>query len=142
MYSSIDDLKKIIPEQKLIQLTDDENLGTINQDRITEAIKDADSEIDTYCEKLYEVPFSPVPQIIKKLSVDITAFNAYSRRPEVVEIPETINARYVNAISLLRRIADGTVSIGNLQQSAPEDSKGEVLTAGGQVFTRDSLKGF
>jgi len=38
MYCVLDDLKKNIPEEILIQLTDDEGLGTVNQTRIDEAI--------------------------------------------------------------------------------------------------------
>jgi len=109
-YSTLDDLKKLIPEEILVQLTDDEETGSVNQARIDEAIAQADAEINAYCSPRYEVPFSPAPELVRKLSVDIAIYNLYSRRAE--EIPATRSERYKNAIRQLEGIAKGIVSLG------------------------------
>ncbi len=109
-YSTLDDLKKLIPEEILVQLTDDEETGSVNQVRIDEAIAQADAEINAYCSPRYEVPFLPVPDLVRKLSVDIAIYNLYSRRAE--EIPATRSERYKNAIRQLEGIAKGIVSLG------------------------------
>lgn len=142
MYSTIDDIKKLIPESTLVQLTDDERLGTVNQTRVDEAITAADTVINGYCGKKYSVPFAIAPDMVKALSVDIAIYNLYSRKVE--EIPSTRETRYKNAISVLKGISDGTISIGidpepaATTQGAPETNK----TESDRVFTRDKLKGF
>jgi phage gp36-like protein len=141
-YSTLDDMKKLIPEDALIQLTDDEGLGTVNQTRVDEAIAQADAEIDSYCGGRYSVPFSTVPEIIKKLSVDIAIYNLYSRRVEV--IPELRAERYRNAIRQLEGISKGLISLGiDPAPSASQDRRAETNKATDEnVFSRDSLEGF
>lgn len=141
-YSTLTDIKKLIPEETLIQLTDDEGLGVVNQTRIDEAIKGADSEIDSYCGGRYKVPLSTVPDIVKKLSIDIAIYNLYSRRVE--EIPQTRAERYKNAIRQLEAISKGVVSLGiDPQPSASIDGRAETNKETDEnVFSRDKLEGF
>jgi phage gp36-like protein len=141
MYSTLDDIKKLIPEEVVIQLTDDENLGVVNQTRIDEAIASADGEINGYCGARYTVPFSTVPDIIRKMSVDIAIYNLYSRRLE--EIPETRADRYKNAIRQLEGIAKGVISIGESIAPPAETGGAECnKTESDRIFTRDKLTGF
>ena len=137
-YSTLTDIKKLIPEGSIIQLTDDENLGAVNQARVDEAIAQADAEIDSYCGSKYTVPFTTVPDIVKKISVDIAIYNLYSRRVE--EIPETRADRYKNAIRQLEGIAKGLISIGEsitppAETGGPEANK----TDDDRTFTKDNL---
>lgn len=142
MYSTLTDIKKLIPEDTVIQLTDDENTGAVVESRVTEAIAQADAEIDSYCGGKYSVPFTTVPDIVKKISVDIAIYNLYSRKVE--EIPETRADRYKNAIRQLEGISKGTISIGEATdptpaaQGGPETNK----TESDRIFTRDNLGGF
>jgi len=53
--------------------------GVINDDWIGEAIEAADASIDVNCEKYYTIPFSPVPKIIKKWSVQLAICWLYHR---------------------------------------------------------------
>lgn len=142
-YSVLNDLKKLIPEETLIQLTDDEGYGITNQTRIDEAIAQADAEIDSYCGGKYSVPFAaPAPDIIKKISVDIAIYNLYSRRVEV--IPETRTERYKNAIRQLEGISKGVISIGeDPAPSAPAEGGVKTnKTNDDRTFTKDKLEGF
>jgi phage gp36-like protein len=149
MYSTFDDIKKLIPEETIIQLTDDENLGSVNQSRIDEAIAQADSEIDSYCGGRYTVPLGGtapgeiVPDIVKKISVDIAIYNLYSRRVEV--IPETRAERYKNAVRQLEGIAKGTVSIGEAAAPPATTAEGGVegnRTDEDRIFTKETLNGY
>ena len=141
-YSMLVDLRKLLPEEALIQLTDDEDLGTVNQERIDEAISGADAEIDAYCGTRYTVPFSTVPEIISKLSADITIYNLYSRR--VDEVPPVRAERYKAAIKRLEGISKGLVSLGIAQVSASTESGGVEtnVTDDDRIFTRDTMEGF
>ncbi len=121
-YCTLDGIEKLIPEVALIQLTDDEDTGAVVPDRITEAIAQADAEIDSYCSARYTVPFASPPPVIKKFSVDIAIYNLYSRRVE--NIPETRSERYKNAIRQLEGIAKGLIALGM-------DPEPEAATGGG-----------
>lgn len=141
-YCTLTDIEKLLPTETIIQLTDDENLEAVNQSRVDEAIAGADAEIDSYCGSKYSVPFATVPDIVKKISVDISIYNLYSRRLE--EMPETRSDRYKNAIRQLEGIAKGIISIGeDPEPAAPTQGGVETnKTESDRVFTRDSLNGF
>jgi phage gp36-like protein len=142
MYSTLDDIKKLLPEETIIQLTDDAGIEDVNEGMVTEAIAQADAEIDSYCGIKYSVPFATVPDIVKKISVDIAIYNLYSRRVE--EIPETRAERYKNAIRQLEGISKGIISIGESPEPAvPTQGAAEVnKTENDRIFTRDKMEGF
>ena len=109
MYCTEADLLKQISEAELISLTDDEASGAIVDEVVNRAIADADAEIDTYCVSRYTVPFETVPDIIRKISVDIAIYNLYARRRGA---PDDRKDRYTNAIRFLEAVSKGDVSIG------------------------------
>lgn len=151
-YCTLDDIKQLLPEDVLIQLTDDEalNPAAINPQtpahapiigRVEEAIETADAEVDGYCAVKYTVPLSPVPTVVSKLSVELAIYYLYSRRT----IPEKIEKRYDKAVARLKDIARGLLTLGVDPEpvaSATADSAATNKTTGERVFTRDSLKGF
>ena len=129
-YCTLTDLKKVFPEEKIVMLTDDDNTGMVDETRLNEAIAQADADIDAYCGSRFELPFSPVPDIIRKISVDITIYNLYSRRLD--EIPKTREDRYRDAVKKLEGISKGTISIG---EDPRPDPSGYI---GGPEADRDS----
>jgi phage gp36-like protein len=141
-YSTLDDIKKMLPDELIVQLTDDEATGAINTSRVDEAVSQADAEIDSYCGERYSVPFSTVPDIIKKISVDVAVYNLYSRL--VREMPEVRAERYRASIKQLEAIAGGKISLGT--DPAPQaHSEGRAETnrpTDENVFSREKLKGF
>lgn len=141
-YSTVDDIKKMLPEELIVQLTDDEATGAINQARADEAIAQADAEIDSYCGERYGVPLSPVPEIVRKLSVDIAIYNLYSRL--VKDMPEVRAERYRSAIRQLEAIAKGNISLGvDSEPKASKSGRAETNKAEDEnVFSREKLKGF
>ncbi len=141
-YSTLDDIKKLLPEETIIQLTDDENLGVVNQGRVDEAIAQADAEINSYCASKYTVPFTTVPAIAKKISVDLAIYNLYSRKVDI--IPETRAERYKNAIRQLEGISKGTISLGvDPAPAATTEGGAETnTTTSDRTFTKDSMEGF
>lgn len=117
-YSTLTDLKKILPEESLIQLTDDDNVGTVNEGRVTEAISQADGEIDAYIGGRYSVPLSTVPAIIRRCSCDISVYILYKRRVEV--IPETRATSYKDAIRVLEQIRDGKMPLPTISEGSSD----------------------
>lgn len=141
-YCTLIDLKNLIPEDVIIQLTDDEGVGVVNEARVTEAIAQADAEIDSYCGVKYTVPFTTVPDIVKKISVDLAIYNLYSRKVE--EIPATRSDRYKNAIRQLEGISSGKISIGEDPAPTGSSESGAEVNVGSEdrIFTREKLAGF
>lgn len=142
-YCTIEDIKALLPEADLVQLTDDEGAGTINAQRLEEAIAQADADIDSYLSAKYTVPLTPVPAVAKKLSVDIAVYNLYSRRLE--GIPETRSDRYKNAVRMLEGMAKGTISVGAETAPSPAGDAGgpgATRTADERTFTKTTLGGF
>lgn len=141
MYCTLADITALIPEQTVINLTDDSGIGVVEQSAVDAAISDADAEVDSYCAARYQVPFSPVPAVIVKVSVDIAVYNLYSRCAE--KIPESREARYKNAIALLKEIAKGVVTLGQVPapETTPQGSGRPEITSNPRLFTRDTLRG-
>ncbi len=140
MYITLEDIKKLLPEEIIIQLTDDENTGAVNQARVDEAIKGADAEINSYCATKYAVPFTTVPDIVKSLSVEIAIYNLHKRRT----ISEEIEKRYDKAIAKLKDISRGLITLGVDPAPAATTEGGAETnkTESDRVFTRDSLRNF
>jgi phage gp36-like protein len=141
-YSTLDDIRAQIDESKLIQLTDDEGSGTVAEHRVTGAIEDADQEIDGYIGAGRQVPLSPVPPVIRKLSTDIAVYNLYSRRDTV---PEGRLERYRAAVRFLEQVAAGKISLGanDPEGSPPETGSPRMAEENPErAFSRSTLHGF
>jgi phage gp36-like protein len=139
-YSMQADLLEQISSDKLTQLTDDADTGSIDADVIARAIADADAEIDGYCGTRYTVPFTTVPAIIRKVSVDITIYNLYARRKGA---PDDRQKRYDNAIKFLANVSKGLISLGaDDPDSVPADTNTPEITQSDRIFTRDKMDGF
>jgi len=139
-YSTETDILDQLDEDILIQLTDDADTGEVDDDKVSRAIADADAEIDSYCGVRHTVPFSTVPAVILKLSVDIAIYNLYARRKGA---PEDRKTRYDNAIRFLKDVAKGLATLGgdDPDGTPPESHKPDIDQAD-RIFTRDKMKGF
>lgn len=132
-YAVQNDILEAISSDELVNVTDDAGAGVVDADAVTRAIADADAEINTYCATQYTVPLSPVPDIVRKLSVDIAIYNLYGRRRGATDDRKQ---RYDNAIALLRRIADGSVSLGVAAPDPDEEGGPEATQSGSdRIFT-------
>lgn len=103
-YCTQTDILLQIPEAIIARLTDDSaSLSpSIDSDKVTRAIADADALIDSYCESSYTVPFETVPDLIRKISVDLSIYNLYSRKES---IPAERKERHTTALTLLDEVA-------------------------------------
>jgi phage gp36-like protein len=137
-YCSLADLKKQLNETVLINLTDD-NGESIQEDKIDSAITDAAAEIDSYAQAQYAVPFNPIPEMIRKISVDIAVYNLFSKRGFDEEKEKNIVSRYKNAVRFLENLAKGVVGFGKAEAPPPAAT---FITSNPQVFSRNKLQGF
>ncbi|MDA8170314.1 MAG: DUF1320 domain-containing protein [Nitrospiraceae bacterium] len=143
MYCQITDIQNVLREDALIELTDDENLGQINEGRVNECIARADATINAACSSKYIVPFAaPVPDLVRMLSEDLAIYYLYSRRGEA--IPESVGEKFKAAKSDLLNIAKGIINLGVADAAAPAVDETEIgvnTSTDGRVFTDDNTPG-
>lgn len=136
-YITKTDIIEAIPQDLLIQLTDDEGLGSVNDSRVDAAIEDAEGEVNGYLSTRYSTPLSPAPAAVKKFTVDIAVYNLFARR---LGAPEDKETRYRNAIKFFENASKGLVSLG---ADAPEPENSSVdFRSGTRAFTRGKMEGF
>jgi phage gp36-like protein len=140
-YCTEDDILLQLDRDTLIQLTDDDNEGKIIDDHVTAAIADADAEIDAHCQGRYDIPLSPVPAMIKKISVDMAVYHLYSRRHDV---PEIRKDRYKNAIKFLEKVMKGEITLGATTPTVTTTNQPVRVTTSkdDRTFTMDTMEGF
>ncbi|KUG22372.1 phage protein [hydrocarbon metagenome] len=140
MYCTLADIKKALPEDLIIQLTDDDNIGEIITANVMQAIASADAEIDGYCAVKYSVPFVTVPAVVKALSVEISIYYLYKRRT----VPEKIEKAYDKAVARLKDISRGLLSLGVDPPPAASttDCAESNKTVSDRIFKMDKMKGF
>lgn len=154
-YCTLTDIRGMMTEDVLIRMTNDEELTVTLIDpnnsahanmlaRVNAAIAKADSTIDSKLRDRYNLPLSPLPDVIRDCAVDIAIYNIYTRK--MPEAPASRKDRKDDAIRTLERIAEGKQSIG---ENTPPDAQAASLdsiiastTVSDRVFTRKSLEGF
>ena len=133
-YCTQDDILNQISEDDLIQLTDDDDAGEVDTDKVSRAIDDAEALIDSYCGTKYLVPFSTVPDIIRSQAVEIAIYDLFARR---MGAPEERKQRYDDAIRFLKDVAGGKASLG--VQPPPDPPGDDNYTGGSQVSVRTKI---
>lgn len=140
MYCAKADIRDLLEEQQLVQLTDDENTGEVNDARVDKAIADACGEIDGYLGSRYPLPLATVPAIVRKCAVDIAIYNLFSR---ILGAPEERRNRYKDAVAFLAKVGSGAISLGaGDPDGTPKPSEAPRMTGAGNVFGRGRMRGF
>jgi phage gp36-like protein len=106
-YCTTDDLKKALPEEKLIELTGGGE--SIDTDVTDFAILAADRTVDAYVGAVRTVPLTSVPGLIRDLSVDLAIGWLFGR--SLADVPEEWQGRRQAAVATLRDIRDGQVRL-------------------------------
>lgn len=111
-YLNEDILGKYISNDELIKLTDDENFGSINPERLNEAINAASNEFENYLRDVYDIAQFPtsLPEMLIQLLADLTIYNLYKRRYRL-DMPESITEIYKMAIDKLLKISRGEMQL-------------------------------
>jgi phage gp36-like protein len=150
MYCSYTDIIQFKSVTEIVDLVNDENLPYSEIDlsdlscrcreRIDEAIKAADAEIDGYLRQRYSVPLSETPVLIKYNSISLALEYLFFRRmPD--KIPEAIITDAKSKRQMLKNIAGGFIGIGaeivNSKPAAGTYKSNKENT--NKVFTKDIL---
>lgn len=137
-YATVKDMVARFSELEVIQLTDRNQDGLIDEDVAAVALADATAEIDAYLGR-FKRPFTDVPPILKRLCCDIARYRLTAANG--VLITDEIRNRYkIDVLDLLRAMAKGEVQLG-VDDSGQEVAAGEdgivFVNGKNKVFGRD-----
>lgn len=139
IYCTLADIEA--PEQDLIELTDDNNFGVVNQVAVDKAIASAGELIDGYLRGRYTLPLHPQPSgLLSPLAAVIALRRLYGCRPRLA-IPESLADEYKNCLKTLELISSGKITLDceTDQVSVVPESCGPQSSTPGRIFTRDTL---
>lgn len=140
MYATQTDLEERFGLAELVMLTDrsEPATGEVDVTVVTRALTDADAEINAYLSARYPVPLATAPTVVVRIACDVARYFLYEDR-----VTDLVRKRYEDAVSLLKGIAAGKVSIG------PDPAGDQTPVTGGasfsgkpRVFDRDTMGGF
>jgi phage gp36-like protein len=110
------DLVSAVGNSLLAQLFSDGG-GGISAALVTEAIADAEADVNTILGPGYTVPMTgSIPRVVKRCCVDLAIFYGYERKPEFRRPQSSDNPeqkRYDRAQKMLRELKSGERSMGS-----------------------------
>lgn len=109
-YCTLEDIETHTSTPTLIQLTSDDGQEAIDHIVVQEAILYSSTLIDGYLRGRYSLPLNIHFPLLRILAIDLSIHRLYSRRMRN-EMPEVIENAYKNAISTLRDIQKGIISL-------------------------------
>ena len=109
-YCTIEDIETQTSTPTLIQLTSDDGQEEVNRVVALEAILYSSTLIDGYLRGRYSLPLDAHFPLLRILAIDLSIYRLYSRRMRN-EMPEVIQKNYDNAISTLRDIQKGVITL-------------------------------
>ncbi len=139
-YCAINDIKQLISEQQLIELTDDTAVE-INTTAVDSAIIYADTLINGYIRGSYTLPFDTTPGIIKNISAELALYKLYKKRFGD-DMPDTRQSSYNENIKLLKDIQKGIIDLGIQDTQATIERKSTIFinkTDTDRVFSKDLM---
>jgi phage gp36-like protein len=139
-YSSQTDIERRLPLRFLQQLTDDANGLIVDTDVIADAIADADSTIDSFCRGKHDLPFSPVPDSVKRWSAWLAIYNLYNRRVDL-QVPVQVKGKYDLIVTELKAVRDQKIYINDTTSDANTANFYKIKTKQSQpIFQTNSSK--
>lgn len=137
LYCSKQGLIDRFSEDELVQLTDRDGLGIINDEVLNRAIEDASTEMDAYLSR-FNFTADTLPKSLKPLACNIARYYLYDEDPS-----EHITKRYEDAIRFLSKVNKGEITIGTTTEDTQVTTNDlpEIQSAG-SVFSRSKSTGF
>lgn len=123
---------------ELIQRTDKfvPYTGAVVDAVLSRAIADADAEIDGFVGARYSLPLpDPVPPVLVPVACDIARYRLYDDA-----VPDVVRQRYEDAVSRLKDIAAGRLTLGIEPASTTPASAGVRFRSRDRVFSDDLLE--
>ena len=128
-----------ISAPELVQLTDDTNSGSTNDQVIADVLTEASALIDSYCRVRYTVPLQSSDQV-KGLCLTLAEYFLYLRRKRV---KPDVRQSYEDAIAFLKDVSSGKAGLDQPATATPQSGGGDVqVTEIEERFSDDNLTGY
>ena len=121
-------------ELELIQLTDREGVGEINDVILQQAMDDATNDINSYLHGHYQLPLPSVPVVLTRLSCDLTRYYLFDS-----SVTEQVEKRYKAVIHYLEQVAKGTILLPVDASNVSTTENVAILESAGKQFGRAPL---
>ena len=134
-YATTEDMIQRFSREELQSVAFSEVPAGIDEDKVSTAIADATSEINSYLVSRYELPLFEVPAIIKSVCCDLARYRMFAN-----QATEEINTRYKDRITWLRSVAKGQAGLGiSEKQNNTSAAVTVVKTSADRIFTHNTL---
>jgi phage gp36-like protein len=115
-YCTLADLKAHMPEEEILQITDQHDTDEIDEEKIDEYIRRADSTIDGYLRGRFSLPLTTVPGDIRNISIELAIYYMYKSQLALT-LPEAAKKNFSDSMSMLKDIQSGRFSPFEVQQN-------------------------
>ena len=106
-YATKADMVLRFGAQELIQITDRERIGDIDDSVLDRAIADAEAEINASLQDRYALPLTTVPPLVTRIACQLIRYFLYDNGA-----PENVSVSATEARAVLKGIAAGTLRLG------------------------------
>lgn len=139
-YATQADIMAVYGEDALVIVADRAGDGEIDAAAVNQALAAATSLIDAHVGVRYMTPLATVPDLVRDLCIDITLYKLATEGNGLTEEKRT---RYEDALSLLKRIADGKANLDlPLPEARPKSAGAVIVSSQPRQFGRDRMRGF
>jgi len=118
-YATIDDIFARYEPIGTLVGSEDLQVSSVNVSSIF--LADAESLVDAFLARKYQVPLSPVPSFIKQVTADLAIFNILT--DHLPRKPDFFQPRYDRAMDMLLMIASGTIVVASATTVASGDQE-------------------
>ncbi len=145
-YIVLQDLLDELGEDKLVQLTDNDETGEVNQARVDKAIEYARGVFDSFARARYSIPV-PVTPMVKSINLDLAVFHLFKSLATIDEGVYKIRKNTNDAaIQLLNAINQGkaALDVPAIEETIdnPATSDRILTNKSNAKFTDSKLSGF
>lgn len=123
-------------ETYILTSVDRDKDGSPDATAFSSALDKASNVVDSYLGVRFDVPISPVPEVLKQYTVDIAV---YYSSPDLALTKEK-RRRYEDAIAWLKLVAKGQASLG-LDEPSDDQEHNPVLVGNSRLFDRTKMTG-
>ncbi|MGE4827819.1 gp436 family protein [Yersinia enterocolitica] len=128
MYCTLADLLEQVPEQTLVELTNEvvgfDERPPVNASVVESCIRYAGELIDAHLRGRYTLPLAEVPTVLRDIAITLVRYRLYTRRPEGA-VPDTVKDDHKLAVRQLEGIRDAKLTLGlqSTERDVPESGE-------------------
>jgi phage gp36-like protein len=139
-YTNLANLIKAVSEDRLIELTDDNDTGVVDTDVIDDVLDQVEELISSKISGRYTTPLAdPVPKLIVSVANDLAIYELHKRRLNL-DMPESLEQQRKNAMKILDDIRKKALHLSANELAVTTDTSGHAgLRASDRVFDDETL---